>query len=146
MRREKRLMLKVTRPFQISCWKFAVSLAILAGLKNGQTVLGQTGAGRLTIRLTNVIDEALVDYDNVAVPVAPAEGGAFTVPVICYSGPAVLLGVEDCGTNSLRIESSGDLVSWAAFPSPGFQLTLGTNSAAVIPMTRTNLFFRAVWN
>ena len=111
-----------------------------------QNVLAQTGAGRLTIQLTNVIDEAVLDYDKVVVPVAPAEGGVFSVPVICYSGPAVLLRVEDCGANSLRIESSRDLVNWAAFPAPGFQLTLGTNSAAVIPMTGTNQFFRGVWD
>src|SRR3954462_14767535 len=82
-----------------------------------QRVLAQTGAGRLTIQLTNVIDEPIVDYDKVVVPVAPAEGGAFAVPAICYSGPAVLSRVEDCGTNSLRIESSTDLVNWAAFPA-----------------------------
>src|SRR4051794_31243137 len=98
-------MQNITKPFQISCLRFAVSLAILLGLQNFQTVMAQTGAGRLTIQLTNVIDEAIVDYDNVAVPVAPAEGGEFMVPVICYSGPAVLLGLEDCGTNPLRIES-----------------------------------------
>jgi len=125
------------------CCVLAVSATVCVALSL-QNVLAQTGAGRLTIRLTNVIDEAVLDYDKVAVPAAPAEGGSFTVPVICYSGPAVILGVEDCGTNWLRIESSRDLVSWAAFPAAGFQLTLGTNSAAVILMTGTNLFFRGV--
>ena len=139
-------MKRVAKPFQISCWMLAVSLAILIGLKEAQTVFAQTNAGRLTIQLTNVIDEAIVDYDRVLVPVLPAEGGTFVVLIICYSGPAIVLGVEDCGTNSLRIEGSMDLTNWAPFPQPGFQLTLDTNSAAVIPMTRTNQFFRAVWD
>jgi len=134
------------KPFQISCSVLALSAALLVGLRQAQTVFAQTGVGRLTIQLTNVVDEPIVDYDRVVVPVAPAEGGAFTVPVICYSGPAVVLRVEEWGTNSLRIESSGDLVNWAPFPAPGFQLTLGTNSAAVIPMTRSSLFFRAAWD
>jgi len=128
---------------RLLCCVLALSAPVCVAL-SVQNVLAQTGAGRLSIQLTNVIDEAVLDYDKVVVPVAPAEGGSFTVPVICYSGPAVLLRVEDCGTNSLRIESSRDLVNWAAFPAPGFQLTLGTNSAAVIPMTGTNQFFRGV--
>jgi len=122
----------------------ALTAPILIGLKTG-TLLAQSGAGRLSIQLTNVINEAMVDYDKVVVPVAPAEGGAFAVPVICYSGPAVVLRVEDCGSNSLRIESSRDLVNWAPFPQPGFQLTLGTNSAAIIPTVGSKQFFRAVW-
>jgi len=128
---------------RLLCCMLAITAPVFIAL-SVQRVLASIGAGRLTIQLTNVIDEAIVDYDNVVVPVAPAEGGSFTVPVICYSGPAVILRVEDCGTNSLRIESSRDLVNWAAFPAPGFQLTLGTNSAAVIPMTGTNQFFRGV--
>ena len=135
----------MAKPLRISCSVVAVSLAILVGLRQVQTVFAQTGVGRLTIQLTNVIDEPIVDYDRVIAPVVPPEGGTYSVPVICYSGLAVVLGIEDCGTNSLRVESSGDLTNWAAFPQPGFQLTLGTNSAAVIPITRTNLFFRAAW-
>lgn len=135
-------MQKLARPFQISCSVFAVSVALFVGLREAQTVFAQTGAGRLTIQLTNVTDEPIVDYDRVVAPVVPPEGGTYSVPVICYSGPAVVLGVEDCGTNSLRVESSRDLTNWAAFPQPGFQLTLDTNSAAVIPLTETNLFFR----
>ena len=123
----------------------ALSLAIDIGLRSVQAALAQAGAGRLTIQLTNVTDLAMVDYDNVVMPVIPAIGGTCAVPIICYSGPAIVLGVEDCGTNSLRIESSRDLANWGPFPQPGFQLTLGTNSAAVIPMTGTNRFFRAVW-
>jgi hypothetical protein len=68
-----------------------------------------------------------------------------TVHIICYSDPAAVLELEECGTNSLRVESSRDLMSWAPFPQPGFQLRAGTNSAAVVPMTGTNLFFRGVW-
>ena len=124
-------------------WTLAVSVSMFVGMKNVQRVLAETGSGRLTIQLTNVIDEPIVDYDKVVVPVAPAEGGTFTVPIICYCGPALVLGVEACGTNSLRVESSRDLVNWAPFPQPGFQLTLGINSTAVIPMTGTNEFFRA---
>jgi hypothetical protein len=120
----------------------AVSAAVFIGLRAAK-VLAQTGAGRLTIQLTNVVDEPTVDFDRVVVPIVPTEGGTYTVPVICYCGPALVLGVVDCGTNSLRIESSKDLLNWAPFPSPGFQLTLGTNSAAVIPMTGSNRFFRA---
>src|SRR5258705_106600 len=127
-------------------WTLAVSVSMFVGMKDVQTVLAETGSGKLTIQLTNVIDEPTVDYDKVVVPVAPAEGGTFTVPIICYCGPAIVLGVEGCGTNSLRVESSRDLVMWAPFPQPGFQLTIGTNSAAVIPITGTNLFFRAAWD
>ena len=118
---------------------------LAVGLSVAQTVVAQTGAGRLTIQLTNVTDLAMVDYGNVVAPVVPATGGTYSVPILCYSGPAIVLGVQDCGTNSLRVESSRDLMSWAPFPQPGFQLRLGTNSTVVIPMTGTNLFFRAVW-
>ena len=138
-------MQTVAKPFQISCSVVAVSAALLVGLRQAQTVFAQAGAGRLTIQLTNVIDEPIVDYDRVFASVVPAEGGTYSVSVICYSGPAVVLGVEDCGTNSLRVESSRDLTNWAPFPQPGFRLTLGTNSAAVIPLTGSNLFFRAAW-
>src|SRR5438552_3364410 len=139
-------MQAVAKPFQISCSVFAVSVALLVGLRQAQTVFAQTGAGRFTIQLTNVTDEPIVDYDRVVAPVVPAEGGTYSVPVIGYSGPAMVLGLEDCGTNSLRVESSRDLTNWAAFPQPGFQLTLSINSAAVIPLTGTNRFFRAASN
>jgi hypothetical protein len=132
----------MANPLRISCSVVVVSVAVLGGLRQAQTVFAQTGVGRLTIQLTNATEEAIVDYERIVAPVVPAEGGAYSVPVICYSGPAVVLGVEDCGTNSLRVESSRDLTNWAAFPQPGFQLTLGTNSAAVIPLTGTNRFFR----
>jgi len=127
------------------CWLLAVITTICVGLK-AATVLAQTGAGKLTIQLTNVVDEPIVDYDKVIVPVAPAEGGSFTVPIICYCGPAIVLGVEDCGTNSLQVESSTDLTNWAPFPQAGFQLTLDTNSRAIIPITGSNRFFRAAWD
>jgi len=139
-------MQTVAKPFQISCSVLVLSAALLVGLRQAQTVFAQTGVGRLTIQLTNVVDQPMVDYDRIVAPVVPAEGGTYSVPVICYSGPAVVLRVEDCGTNSLRVESSRDLTNWAAFPQPGFQLTLGTNSAAVIPLTSSNLFFRAAWD
>ena len=135
-------MRTIAKPLRVSCSVVAVSVAVLIGLRQVQTVFAQTAVGRLTIQLTNVIDEPIVDYDRVIAPVVPAEGGTYSVPVICYTGPAVVLGLEDCGTNSLRVESSRDLLNWAAFPAPGFQLTLGTNSAAVIPLTGTNRFFR----
>jgi len=136
----------MAKPLRNSCSVVAVSVAILIGLRQAQTVFAQTGAGRLTIQLTNVTDEAVVDYDRVVAPVVPAEGGTSSVPVICYSGVAVVLGLEDCGTNSLRVESSRDLTNWVAFPQPGFQLTLGTNSGAIIPVTGSYQFFRAAWN
>jgi len=136
-------MREMGNPLRISCF-VAVSLEILIGLRQTQTVFGQTGACRLTIQLTNVVDEPIVDYDSVVAPVVRAEGGAYNVPVICYTGPAVVLGVEDCGTNSLRVESSRDLANWAAFPQRGFQLALGTNEAVLVPMTGVNLFFRGV--
>ena len=132
----------MAKPFQVSCSVVALSLAILIGPRQAQTVFAQTGAGRLTIQLTNVVDEPIVDYDRVVAPIVPAEGGTFSVPIICYTGPAVVLGVLDCDTNSLRVESSIDLANWGAFPQPGFQLTLGTNSAVVIPLTGSNRFFR----
>jgi len=135
----------MNRLARVLCSILPVVVPIFFGLR-ALTVLAQTNSGRLTIQLTNVINEPIVDYDKVVVPAAPAEGGAFTVPVICYCGAALVVRVEDCGTNSLRIESSRDLVNWAPFPQPGFQLTLGTNSAAVIPMTGSNQFFRAVWD
>ena len=140
MRREQRVMSRLLR---LLWWLLAVSVAILFGLR-AATVLAQSDGCRLTIRLTNVVDEAIVDYDRVAVPVAPAEGGEYSVPVMCYCGRAIVLGVEDCGTNSLVVESSTDLTNWAPFPQPGFQLTLGTNSEAVIPVTGTNRFFRGL--
>lgn len=130
---------------RLLCSILPVIVPIFFGLK-APTVLAQSGVGRITIQLTNVIDEAMVDYDKAVVPVASAEGGAFTVPVICYCGTALVLRVEDCGTNSLRIESSRDLVNWAPFPQPGFQLTLGTNATAIVPLTGSNQFFRAVWD
>ena len=131
----------MSRLLRLLWWLLVVSAAILFGLE-AVSVLAQTDAGRLTIRLTNVVDEAIVDYDRAVVPVAPAEGGAYNVPIICYCGRAVVLGVEDCGTNSLLVESSTDLTNWTPFPQPGFQLTLDTNSTAVIPITGTNRFFR----
>ena len=121
-----------------------LALGALACLGLGTLTLGQTGAGRLTIELTNVVEEPIVDYENVRVPIAAAGGATCTVPVICYCGPALLLSVQDCGTSFVRIESSTDLKNWSAFPQPGFQLTLGTNSSAVIPMAGSNRFFRAV--
>src|SRR5881394_2071768 len=124
---------------RVLCCMLAVAAPIFIAL-SVQEVLAQTGAGRLTIQLTNVIDEPIVDYDKVIVPVAPAEGGSFTVPIICYCGPAIVLGVEDCGTNSLQVESSTDLTNWAPFPQAGFQLTLDTNSRAIIPITGSNRF------
>ncbi len=125
----------------VSC-ALTLSAVILVALKTA-TVLAQTGAGRLTIQLTNVVDEPIVDYDGVVAPMVPAEGGTFAVPIICYCGVAVVLGIEGCDTNSLRIESSRELTNWFPFPQPGFQLRLGTNSPAVIPITGTNQFFRA---
>ena len=127
---------------------FGVGLALGVVVLVGRwtVTLGQTASGRLTIVLTNVVEEPIVDYEKVRVPVAPAAGATCTVPVVCYCGPALLLGVEDCGSNFLRIESSTDLVNWAPFPAPGFQLTIGTNSAAVVPLTVTNRFFRGVSN
>src|SRR5215208_7615102 len=106
----------------------ALTLGALVLVAGWTVTLGQTGVGRLTIVITNVVEEPLVDYEKVRVPISPAAGATCTVPVICYCGPALLLGVEDCGTNSLRVERSGDLKSWSAFPQAGFQLTLGTNS------------------
>ena len=129
---------------RLLCCVLAVSSPVCIAL-SVQNLLAQTGAGRLTIQLTNVVDEPIVDYDKVSVPVVSAEGGTYSVPVICYSGLAVVLGVEECGTNCLRVESSGDLTNWTPFPAPGFQLKLRTNSAAVIPITGSNLFFRAAW-
>jgi len=140
MRREKRAM---SRLLKLLWWLLAVSVAILFGLR-AATALAQNDGCRLTIRITNAVDEAIMDYDRVAVPEAPAEGGEYSVPVICYCGRAIVLGVEDCGTNSLLVESSMDLTNWAPFPQPGFQLTLGTNSAALIPVTSTHRFFRGV--
>ena len=131
---------------RLEMWSVAAWLGLALFVGPGvKTALGQSGVGKLTIRLTNVAEEIVVDFDRPIVPVAPAEGGTYSVPVTCYSGPAVLLGVEGCGTNALRVESSGDLVSWRPFPQPGFQLTLRTNSPpAVIPLTSTNRFFRGV--
>jgi hypothetical protein len=122
-----------------------LGLAILVWMASAQTVMAQTNAGRLTIQLTNVVNEAIMDYDNIVAPEVPADGGMIVVPIICYCGPAIVLGVDECGTNCLTIESSRDLVSWASFPQPGLQLMLDTNSPALIPMTGTNRFFRGVW-
>jgi hypothetical protein len=100
---------------------FGVLLALGAAVVT--VTLGQTGVGRLTIVITNVVEEPIVDYEKVRVPVAPAAGATSTVSVICYCGPALLLSVQDCGTNFVRVESSTDLKNWSAFPQPGFQLT-----------------------
>ena len=121
------------------CLLLALGAVVLVG--RWTVTLGQTASGRLTIVLTNVVEEPIVDYEKVRVPVAPAAGATCTVPVICYCGPALLLGVEDCGTNFVRIESSTDLKNWSSFPQPGFQLTLKTNSRAVIPLAGSNRFF-----
>ena len=53
-------------------WLLAVSVAILVGLR-AATALAQNEGCRLTIQLTNVTDFAMVDFDKVFVPVAPAE-------------------------------------------------------------------------
>ena len=128
----------------LSCGMLALGVILLIGL--GTALLAQTNVGRLTIAVTNVVDVPIVDYDKVHVPVAPAEGGEFAVPVVCYCGPAFVLGVEDCGTNALRIQSSRDFTNWAPFPQPGFTLTLATNSRAIIPMDGSNQFFRGISN
>src|SRR5438132_13205268 len=55
--RRRAVMRTIAKPLRVSCSVVAVSVAILIGLRQVQTVFAQTGAGRLTIQLTNVIDE-----------------------------------------------------------------------------------------
>ena len=119
----------MNRATRFLCLLLAFGAALFVGL--GTLTLGQTAAGKLTIQLTNVVEEPIVDYENVRVPIAPAADATSTVPVICYCGPALLLSVQDCGTNFVRIESSTDLKNWSAFPQPGFQLTLSVAPAAI---------------
>src|SRR5258708_6619347 len=96
-------------PIKTFSWTMrSVLFAIVLGMFGlaAPALLAQENSGKLAIQLTNVINEPIVDYDKAVVPLATAAGGTFTVPVICHCGPAFVLRVEGCGTNSLRIESS----------------------------------------
>lgn len=96
----------------------------------------------LSIYITNIVDEAVVDYWHVQAPEIAAAGGVGNVPVVCYTGPAYWITVT--AGEAVVMECSDDAAAWRAFPAPGFQMTFaaGTNSF-FIPCELGPRFYRA---
>lgn len=86
----------------------------------------------LTIERTNVTDQCMVTW----VLAAPTDsgGGSGTVGVTSYTGPAYILTAQNLTNGSgMFILSSTNLIDWAGYPSPGFQLTLvPTNNTSIV--------------
>ncbi len=92
----------------------------------------------LSIALTNLIDQAMLDVWTGATVPAPtdSDGGDGTLAIICYSGPAYVL------TGDGAVECSHDLSNWFAFPSDRLQLVLTPDSQFLSPITGALQFFR----